>query len=236
MIAVSLPRARIQTPNSLLPRCHSTIDRLLLPLPGALAVVPAVVQVLYPALTLKNAEMVVNFGDTPFKFEPPQGFVGVSKAPADATVSAAAAATAAAAGSSSERKPLCLVLEPSRDLAEQTHKCFQAYGKHLTAPALSSVLLVGGVDAGPQFRALKEGGLGVQKGVTPAACGGSWHRHARVSELLPCKAGEVSPLFAFLPRLLLCLASCSILLELFFFFNHHCPQSVRAAVLTAQPN
>jgi ATP-dependent RNA helicase DDX1 len=101
--------------------------------------------------------MVINFGDAPFKFGPPEGFVGLAKAPADVTVSAAAAATAATAGNSSERKPLCLVLEPSRDLAEQTHKCFQAYGKHLNAPALSSVLLVGGMDAGAQFKALKEG-------------------------------------------------------------------------------
>lgn len=53
---------------------------------------------------------------------------------------------------------VCVPCVMCRDLAEQTHKCFQAYGKHLTAPALSSVLLVGGVDAGPQLRALKEGG------------------------------------------------------------------------------
>lgn len=72
-------------------------------------------QVLYPAICLKNAEMVINFGDTPFKFGPPPGFAGLAQAPADVTVSAAAAATAATAGSDgSERKPLCLVLEPSR--------------------------------------------------------------------------------------------------------------------------
>lgn len=44
-----------------------------------------------------------------------------------------------------------------RDLAEQTHKCFQAYSKHLTAPALTSVLLVGGLDPGPQLKVLKAG-------------------------------------------------------------------------------
>jgi hypothetical protein len=44
-----------------------------------------------------------------------------------------------------------------RDLAEQTHKCFQAYGKCLPAPGLSSVLLVGGLDAAAQLRALKAG-------------------------------------------------------------------------------
>lgn len=44
-----------------------------------------------------------------------------------------------------------------RDLAEQTHKCFEAYSKYLAAPALSSVLLVGGLDAGAQLRALQAG-------------------------------------------------------------------------------
>lgn len=45
----------------------------------------------------------------------------------------------------------------ARDLAEQTHQCFQAYSKHLSAPTLTSVLLVGGLDAGPQLKALKAG-------------------------------------------------------------------------------
>lgn len=72
-----------------------------------------------------------------------------------------------------------------RDLAEQTHKCFQLYGKHLTAPALSSVLLVGGVDAGPQFRALKEGegGGGSSIGWLHSLAG-TWE--GRTSRVLPC--------------------------------------------------
>eukprot|EP00879_Flechtneria_rotunda_P016993 GHRR01017789.1.p1 GENE.GHRR01017789.1~~GHRR01017789.1.p1 ORF type:complete len:516 (+),score=173.42 GHRR01017789.1:811-2358(+) len=100
--------------------------------------------------------MRLNFGDSPFAFGPPSGYMGVGQAPADVTASAAAAAAAIGANSS-ERLPLCLVLEPSRDLAEQTHNCFQQYSKYLTAPSLSSVLLVGGMDAGPQLRALKAG-------------------------------------------------------------------------------
>lgn len=52
---------------------------------------------------------------------------------------------------------LCCFLALCRDLAEQTHKCFEAYGKFLTAPSLSSVLLVGGLDAGPKLKALKAG-------------------------------------------------------------------------------
>lgn len=73
-------------------------------------------QVLYPAVCLKNAEMRLNFGDSPFRFGPPPGFVGIANAPADVTVSAAAAAAVAASsgGGSDQRRPLCLVLEPSR--------------------------------------------------------------------------------------------------------------------------
>lgn len=36
---------------------------------------------LYPAICLKNAELVVNFGEETFKFGPPKGFVGMAKAP-----------------------------------------------------------------------------------------------------------------------------------------------------------
>ena len=36
---------------------------------------------LYPAICLKNAELVVNFGEQGFKFGPSRGFVGLAKAP-----------------------------------------------------------------------------------------------------------------------------------------------------------
>ena len=36
---------------------------------------------LYPAICLKNAELVVNFGETEFQQAPPPGFVGLAKAP-----------------------------------------------------------------------------------------------------------------------------------------------------------
>ncbi|KXZ56945.1 hypothetical protein GPECTOR_1g852 [Gonium pectorale] len=129
---------------------------------------PAALQsaVLHPAICLKNAEVAVNFGaSTPFAHPPPRGYVGLAKAPAEwvATragaggggAAAAAAATGGAAGGS--RKPVCLILEPAKDLAEQTANCFTDYGKHLAAPQLRTGLFVGGTDAGPQLRALREG-------------------------------------------------------------------------------
>lgn len=36
---------------------------------------------LYPAICLKNAELIVNFGEEGFKYGPPKGFVGLAKAP-----------------------------------------------------------------------------------------------------------------------------------------------------------
>lgn len=87
-------------------------------------------QALYPAVSLKNAEALLNFGASPFRFAPPPGFVGLAAAPEAALARAgvepqpAAASSAAGGGGGGRgtRRPLCLILEPSRDLAEQTHE------------------------------------------------------------------------------------------------------------------
>jgi len=52
-----------------------------------------------------------------------------------------------------KRTPRAIILEPARDLAEQTAKCIKDFGKFLNPP-LSSVLLIGGagIDNGAQVR------------------------------------------------------------------------------------
>lgn len=40
----------------------------------------------YPAVVLKNAEMLFNFGSTPFKYDLPVGYMAVSSAAADQVV------------------------------------------------------------------------------------------------------------------------------------------------------
>jgi ATP-dependent RNA helicase DDX1 len=64
---------------------------------------------------------------------------------------------AAAASSRGEKKPLAIILEPARDLAEQTHNCVLSFKKHLTSPALEGELLVGGLDAKQQAKSLARG-------------------------------------------------------------------------------
>lgn len=83
--------------------------RLSSPLPPCLQYLQG--QALYPAICLKNAELAVNFGSTPFKHPPPPGFVGLAAAPRAHTASWQDAAVAGVAG---DRKPLAIILEPAR--------------------------------------------------------------------------------------------------------------------------
>ena len=57
-------------------------------------------KVFYPAVVLKNAEMLFNFGDSALKFPPLEGFVAFKDAPAPNSVEN----TLGAAGAVTERK------------------------------------------------------------------------------------------------------------------------------------
>ncbi|CAK0796045.1 unnamed protein product, partial [Prorocentrum cordatum] len=56
-----------------------------------------------------------------------------------------------------KRPPMCMILEPTRDLAEQTYNCMTKFNKHLENPTVRITLFVGGIDEKEQFRALEEG-------------------------------------------------------------------------------
>ena len=90
-------------------------------------------QAFYPAVALKNAELICNFGGAPFKYPPPAGAAGIAAARPDQVRSGAAAAGGGGKGGGG-RKPLALILEPARDLAEQTHQCVQDFSKYLEHP------------------------------------------------------------------------------------------------------
>ena len=107
----------------------------------------------YPAICLKCSVVAVNFGATPFKYAPPAGFLPLAQAaPAHVMFSAEQGA-----GGSTGATPLAILLEPSRDLAEQTFQCLQDYKKHMSAPRIAAMLAVGGVDLAAQVRELKQG-------------------------------------------------------------------------------
>ena len=102
-----------------------------------------------------------------FAHAPPPGYAGVSAAKpgewvrgtGDGARGGGGAGAGAGAGASvrSSRTPLALVLEPARDLAEQTHAHFETFSAHLTHPRVTSGLFVGGVDAKSQTETLRGG-------------------------------------------------------------------------------
>ena len=53
--------------------------------------------------------------------------------------------------------PQALIIEPSRELAEQTFNQFQKFKKHLKPPAVTELLVVGGSNIKDQISALKSG-------------------------------------------------------------------------------
>merc|ERR1719245_1869171 len=52
---------------------------------------------------------------------------------------------------------MCLILEPTRDLADQTFKCMTKFSKHLENPPVRVGLFVGGTDEQAQVRTLDKG-------------------------------------------------------------------------------
>ena len=88
-----------------------------------------------------------HFGASPFKFAVPAGFTPLAQA-ASAHVVFTSFSDDSPAGAGAT--PLAIVLEPSRDLAEQTYQCLNDYKKHTPAPKIASMLAVGGVDMGAQ--------------------------------------------------------------------------------------
>lgn len=62
-----------------------------------------------------------------------------------------------AAAGSAHRKPTAIILEPSKDLAEQTHDFMVRFKQYLTQPQLRCELLIGGTNPKQGSRALEEG-------------------------------------------------------------------------------
>ena len=115
-------------------------------------------QTFYPAVVLKNAEMHFNFGDSPFKHKPFEGYKGFTSADPSNVISN----TKKGSQVVEQRKlvnnaPQAIIIEPSRELAEQTLRQIQMFKKHLAAPAVTELLVVGGVNVKDQISALNTG-------------------------------------------------------------------------------
>jgi len=103
---------------------------------------------LKPHVCGKGFSVAVKF-DRPMEY-PVDGFTPIGEIEPE---HAAKVSTEAKSG----RAPLCLILEPTRDLAEQTFKCMTKFSKYLEDPPIKTALFVGGADEKEQLRAMQDG-------------------------------------------------------------------------------
>ncbi|CAI2350141.1 unnamed protein product [Caenorhabditis sp. 36 PRJEB53466] len=108
---------------------------------------------LFPAVLLQNSALAVNFGAEPFKFPPGNGFVGVSKAP-DGNVKWW---TADEKERVDANTPLCVILEPTRELVQQTFQNLQTFASVLKDPEIRCVTLAAGENMNHILRTLETG-------------------------------------------------------------------------------
>ena len=94
----------------------------------------------FVACTLKNSSLTFNFGENPFKHTPGFGYQPICKATNEEIV----------VGTQKEGKqrsgPMAIILEPSRELAEQTHKQICLFKKHVPDPGVRSCVIIGELD------------------------------------------------------------------------------------------
>ncbi|XP_057291400.1 ATP-dependent RNA helicase DDX1-like isoform X1 [Hydractinia symbiolongicarpus] len=107
----------------------------------------------FASVTLKNAELKFNFGDTPFAYPPSSDYVGLSQAK-DKVVSKKLSGPTKFTNICS---PAALIMEPSRELATQTHDQISLFKKYMPDPKLKNVVLVGGQNSREQLYQLEKG-------------------------------------------------------------------------------
>eukprot|EP00761_Pharyngomonas_kirbyi_P014096 gb/GECH01014126.1/.p1 GENE.gb/GECH01014126.1/~~gb/GECH01014126.1/.p1 ORF type:complete len:725 (+),score=180.09 gb/GECH01014126.1/:1-2175(+) len=108
---------------------------------------------LYPTCVLKNAEVQFNFGEEKLKYKPPE-----YKPMKDALHHQASSESDDASPSQQKGKPIAIVVEPTRELAEQVYQEIGKFKKYLNDPPINQVLCVGGgKDTKSMMKNLKQG-------------------------------------------------------------------------------
>lgn len=114
----------------------------------------------YPAVVLKNAEMLFNFGESDFKHKIPDGYVAICRADSGNIKSNPFASQSAPSSDDMKGKPnapQAIIIEPTRELAEQTFNQFEKFKKYLKDPPIRELLLAGGQSSKQQIDELQRG-------------------------------------------------------------------------------
>ena len=108
--------------------------------------------ILFPAFASKGGNFKFNFGDEPFKYNPNFDFKGISSMSTDEISGGSQKSI-----NFGKKFPLGLILEPSRDLAEQVARDIEIFSKYVNSPEINVQLLVGGDNNKAQKKSLSGG-------------------------------------------------------------------------------
>lgn len=111
----------------------------------------------YAAVVLKNAEMKFNFGSQDFKYPPKNGYIALCKAPADNCINSKIVGQGSSNAPPAPNAPQAIIIEPSRELAEQTLTQLQKFKKYISNPEVRELLIIGGVNVRDQTDVLSKG-------------------------------------------------------------------------------
>ncbi|XP_050425245.1 ATP-dependent RNA helicase Ddx1 [Adelges cooleyi] len=112
----------------------------------------------YPAVVLKNAEVSFNFGLSKFKFDIPKDFNPICKASTDVVeISQCNVSKEGEQAKKPNNAPFAIIIEPSRELAEQTCNQIKKFKKYITGPEIKDLLVVGGISIKEQIASLSSG-------------------------------------------------------------------------------
>lgn len=115
-------------------------------------------QVFFAAVVLKNAEMKFNFGSFKFKYPPSDGYIGLCEAePKYVSASPNVGGGAVQSSKGAPNAPMAIIIEPSRELAEQTLNQIKKFKTHINKFCPKELLIIGGASAKDQIDALNRG-------------------------------------------------------------------------------
>ncbi|XP_071824062.1 ATP-dependent RNA helicase DDX1-like isoform X2 [Apostichopus japonicus] len=115
-------------------------------------------QTFFAAVVLKNAEMKFNFGSFTFKHQPSNGYVGLSESdPSCVSPSPIHGGGAVQSSKAAPNAPMAIIIEPSRELAEQTLNQIKKFKVHISEFRPRELLIIGGAPAKEQIDALNRG-------------------------------------------------------------------------------
>ncbi|CAM9116132.1 unnamed protein product [Discosporangium mesarthrocarpum] len=118
---------------------------------------PAQTGPFFPAFSFKNAQASFNFGGRHFQYSLHAPYTGLVSADPRHVVGGGVQEAKDARGSSRMRTPRAIIMEPTRDLAEQVSEHLNGFKRHLASPTVEYTLLVGGTDSKASIRALQHG-------------------------------------------------------------------------------